>query len=176
MISKIKPIFPILCMLNLISTFAACPKETVKVVVYNTSHNILKLETKEENTCKLHLIANVRPGIKGKYCIKHDYLLKVTTLSLKGGTRLAITSADLWDDLVISTPKELLPDVKIHHLHNDIKFKYHPKVIIKEEGTIDNEELQKTLKDAKTNGSKKKAAPNSTKKNKPDDYLPSLLD
>lgn len=150
----------------------ACPVGTVEVIVFNTSRHVLKLDTWDEHTCKLTYVTNVRPGIKGKYCIRHDYLLQVTTLSLKGGTRLAITATDVWDNLVITTPKKTLPDIKFHHLHNDIKHKHAPKVITKEEGTISQDDY-KDLEEADFTTAK----PSSTKNTKkPNEKFKSLLD
>ncbi len=129
-------------------SFAKCTEDSTRIVVYNTSYNVLHLQAKDEHTCKLHNIARVRPGIKGKYCIKHDYLLKITTMSLKGNTRLAITATDLWNDLIISTPKDQIPDVELHHIYNKDK----QKLLFKEENLIDNDDLKKTLKSQRESG------------------------
>jgi hypothetical protein len=142
---KLLGFFSVLCF-----DIFACSEGAVKVIVYNTSNNILLLQAKDEHTCKLHNISRVRPGIKGKYCINHDYMLKVTTLSLHGDTRLAITSADLWDDLIISTPKEHSPDVEFHNVHNDIKKKvlYQEESIISKGSTAEKNSKKNTKKES----------------------------
>lgn len=97
----------------------ACPDHAAEIEIINSSTNVLELETKEEEGCVKRSVAKIKPGTKGKYCIAHDYVLKITTYSLDGNTRLAVTATDVWNDMIITTPKDSIPDVEIKHLRLD---------------------------------------------------------
>lgn len=121
--------------------FAACPDDSVRVVVYNSSYNIISLKVMEKGTCKLYDVAKVRPGIKGKYCVKYDYMIMAATQSLKGETTLAMTATDLRNDLIITTPRASLPDVTVQR----IKRVQNTKLLGKEESIITSKDSQDDL-------------------------------
>lgn len=130
------------------SAIASCPPNSVEVLIHNTSPNKLVLETKDENSCEKRSVATVKPGIKGKYCIAHDYVLKISTYSLVGDTRLAVTATDLWNPVVITTPHHSMPDIHIQHMRGDEQLigeknnssKKEHKVYLSEETPISHKE------------------------------------
>ncbi|NQY42007.1 MAG: hypothetical protein HRT87_01510 [Legionellales bacterium] len=101
------------------TTSAKCPESDAEILVENDSPFTIRLETKEEDTCKLHLIADIPPGEKEKYfCVSHDYMLKVTTFYNK--ERKAVSGSDTWNDMIIQV-KEGSYDVKFKHLRGEIR-------------------------------------------------------
>ncbi len=105
--------FSLLTLVLFSSCFAECPLSSAEILVMNDSPYKLRLETKEEETCKLHFIADVLPATKKKYfCILHDYLLKVTTYYKD--KRMAILATDTWNDITILASGDSF-DVKVKH-------------------------------------------------------------
>ena len=60
------------------------------------------------------------------------------TQSLKGGTTLAATGSDLNSEIIITTPKEYLPDVMLQQVED----KYHRKLVSKDETIIKSNETK----------------------------------
>jgi hypothetical protein len=99
------------------SCLAVCKDSAAEVLVINKSSYKLRLESKEEQTCKLNFISDIEPNTKEKYfCIKHNYLLKVTTYYKK--KRVAIAATDLWNDVIVYATAKIF-DVKFKHLRGN---------------------------------------------------------
>lgn len=98
---------------------SACDPDSARVRVINTSPYAINLETKDEVECSHHSFGAINPGETKNYCIKHNYLVRITTIDAKTGERKAVTLTDVWNDLIVTTPDDGIPDISIKHLRGD---------------------------------------------------------
>lgn len=103
--------------LNLAYAKFNCPQSSARVLVNNNSQYLLRMHTVDEHTCKLHLVADVKPFTKSKYfCLNHDYMVKVTTSHEKH--RVAVSACDLWNDVEMNVNDGVF-DVEFTHHRGD---------------------------------------------------------
>ncbi len=108
----------VILLLFVMSAFSKskCPYSSAQVNIDNGSPYLLRLHTQDEHTCKLHRVADIKPNTNKHFCLKHNYIMRVTTYYK--GERAASAETDLWNDIRV-VAKDSVFDVAFTHYRGE---------------------------------------------------------